>query len=574
MRRLVRNKRTFKSRMQGFLSAAKQGLMSLGSIGLLTSGACSGDLAGTPGGERPGLGIDPTGEKPEKKPEKEKPETKEPKKDTNGIVEGFLIGDRIDRVIGDRGLHFSEYPFSTPEEVTTANPFSDGQDGSLHPDLVQTRLYRVTSNTFEALRSGGTIDGSIETTQSIWVGGNVRYTEPEIDVVADLSGIYYTIKFWGIERGDGISSKDLVIPFLGSEWQITDINYPTKTVDNDQQVISGGSINLINKETGQEISLVSGSHLVVDGEEDPNYRVVLGWKGEKYLYLRTIIVYTNDTTDALDEPLLVGDVVPIAGRASNWQLAYAGLDLTAEERDALTFRLERETNRKGLQVRLDEEIVVCTVLAPYVSITSDTENAFRPSDIREVMSVGDQLFVASNGVDCVDGSRHGQNSILLASGTSSTEGDIWILREYTGPMRIIYSALDIGEIMVLSTEDALRIPELDSDSKQPQVPLGAGTRTFFVIREGAGIGISNDFLDTLLFVLQSAESATNWQFTSGFGRQGLRYYHAGPVDAGGSTFEEGFISERGSVFEAMDNTTVSLRIAERVGTTGFMLLAK
>ena len=487
----------------------------------------------------------------------------------------FLIGDFIDRLPGNRDIQYTfsdYYPFSTPETDSDANPFSNGlegaMEGALHADLSVTRLYRIDGSQFEPLSIFVTSakDGTEYVgRQDIWLTGDVRYLETYADVVADVRGLYYTLKFSGAsnEFGIPVSAGDVRIQFLGEEWSVTAMTPPAKSVGEEGAVTAGGSITLRNEKTGQVMELANGQAMPGNDE----YRVVLGWKNGSYL--RSIIVYTDDLRSLLNVPLSAGDTVPVVQNPANWSVVYNGLDITDEERDALRFQLERHNNRNLEVHNAKGKMIRCTVFAPYVRITSGTLGAFR-LEAEGGKGTGSQAYVTTNGAECDDGSLE-ENSILIPSGTSATKKDVWLARNYEGPIHVAYelagegivSWADGGVITIASASDMnpVMLEGIDFDGSRM-----ADVRTFFIITEHAGAGAIN----RMAFGLRHAMPDGAWTFnfngvisgTPYLQRDRVRSYLAGPVAGSAYTANEGLISERGSVFASITDSEVEFLIAK------------
>jgi hypothetical protein len=116
----------------------------------------------------------------------------------------------------------------------------------------------------------------------------------------------------------------------------------------------------------------------------------------------------------------------------------------------------------------------------------------------------------------------------------------------------------------------------------------------FGIAEKAGTGSSNEFVDYFIFGLDESgdpDVATFDYDSDGGGSnyvtsddEEILYGHAvgddtfydgttvsGPVDGGLELVEEGYISERGSVFESMDDDTVEFDMAHRLARAQWLL---
>jgi len=333
-----------------------------------------------------------------------------------------------------------------------------------------------------------------------------------------------------------------------------------------------------------------------DPDEDGNdeYQVSLGWKdkGADNLncqpdHLRTVILYTTDSEELLDDPLEKGDYVPMLQDPANWKLSYLGLSITNDDRDNLKFHLERTRDRKLSKVRVtdsaDEQ--ECEVLAQYVKVTSGKSGAFEVQnacDSGTCSGSSDVFYVATRGAVCSGGLRNLTPGTVLMpeSSSASGTGDMHVALEYLAPLTIDYSLAGDGEsnwlgggvIIVANGSDAFGTTNpgaLDNTFYGAVNLTTAPTEMSFVfaVSEKAGTGSSHDFWDAFLFPLNAKNgSDASFDFNSGnwWEEDEARYIYAGPVEEENASQEEGYISERGSVFEEKDDTAVEFKIAREL----------
>jgi len=356
----------------------------------------------------------------------------------------------------------------------------------------------------------------------------------------------------------------------------------------------------------QEMELSSGQRLDPNKDANREWRVVLGWKNRGASaggleddpdHLRTIILYTTDTQNLIDDVLEEGDYVPIVQDPTNWRLSYGGLDIDNDDRDTLKFQLERDSTKNNLEIVNGSSNFFCNVTAPYVKVTSSTESAFRLAgrSVTTDEGIGPTLYIATNGLSCdAHGTGFLRNSVMITSSTSVTGQDRFVLHNYSGSVNISYELAGDGEttfanggvIVIQNNTDAANWSATASglplnetlDFNASQI---TDVRTYFAISEKAGIGTSNTVEDLIVFALRNASSGTSWTFnfdgaisgTNYLEKDKIRYFHAGPVSAArtAGTQKEGFITERGSVYVGTDDTAVEFKIATTLGHAQFVL---
>lgn len=365
----------------------------------------------------------------------------------------------------------------------------------------------------------------------------------------------------------------------------------------------------------QELDLTDNQDVDADKGNNDEWKAVIAWKnkggasGENEPdHLRSVIIYTTDLQDFIDEELSPGDSVDMIEDPTNWKLSYSGLDITNDDRDNLKFTLERQTNRNNLQVRNTSSgtNVRCNVTAPYVRVTSGTSTAFRMTGLglSTDEGTGDTIYVGTNNVTCTGDPLELNNfpagTALITSGTSSTAKDTWILRNMTSDISVygagnhIYYANNIsyelagdgtttwagGGLLVIAHPDAFNGTYFAGVDFNGNTSGGENVSMYFAISEKAGEGVSNADVDRMIFGLQNASASSSWSFnfdlntniTDTLDKDKVRYLYAGPAaNTGTANVEEGTVSERGSVFVTMEDTKVEFQIANDVARSVFTL---
>jgi hypothetical protein len=195
-----------------------------------------------------------------------------------------LIGDYLNRRVDDRipnevGNTDAEYTFETAETSENANPFSDGEGGSIGP--TETFMHRITGDVFSPLEESMVVDNDAAKTyieeQDIWIRGSSYYDDSLDDVVGDMRFVAYTMKFKGESDNLGIpvctesvggdytycrsgvedasydyatESHKVRLRFLGSEWLVTEMSPPVVSVTNEIKVQNGGYVKLGKERMG------------------------------------------------------------------------------------------------------------------------------------------------------------------------------------------------------------------------------------------------------------------------------------------------------------------------------------
>jgi len=351
--------------------------------------------------------------------------------------------------------------------------------------------------------------------------------------------------------------------------------------------------------------------------------------------LRTIAVFSEDVEDLStsgEEQLEVGDYVPIVQDPVAWKLWYKGLDLTSDDRYTLEFDLKTGDSKmlsesKGPDVDNDDDSDACEIYAPYIEVNSgDSGSVFEigRTDAGGVGSLSDnEFYIAVNGLDCVDDDDgvydygYADGSVLMRQSSSS---EVYGICEYgdTGcggndGLSVAYDDIGDGDsqfappeggaIVIQETVDATSgdqvgpedVPGIGSvlDSAGYALPVADGD-FLFGIAEKAGTGSSNEFVDYFIFGLDESgdpdQATFDYDSDDGGGNyvtsddEEVLYGHAvgddtfydgttvsGPVDGGLELVEEGYISERGSVFESMDDDTVEFDMAHRLARAQWLL---
>jgi len=221
-----------------------------------------------------------------------------------------LIGDYLNRELSDRSPNIpgdtnSEYPIGGPDTNENANPFTDGEGGSLGP--YETFLHRISGEGMPLLADAVISDDDagllFVERQDIWLRGDNHFDSNADEVVGRLDFLAYSIRLDGPGAGEGgvpvctESTADgdfsscqneggdldvatalhkLRINFLGEQWVVTNMSPPTDLeVSSDSRLANGGMIKLgreaasgiITPEDAAPLLTVDGYSFVLAGVE-------------------------------------------------------------------------------------------------------------------------------------------------------------------------------------------------------------------------------------------------------------------------------------------------------------------
>ncbi|MDD5023203.1 MAG: S-layer protein, partial [Candidatus ainarchaeum sp.] len=277
----------------------------------------------------------------------------------------------------------------------------------------------------------------------------------------------------------------------------------------------------------------------LEGEND-NWYVTLGWKNKITSttsddgapdHLRTIVLHTMYTDDLLSDTLLVGDSVPIVESPVKWEMSYLGLDIDNNDRDDLRFSVIDKPLR-GITLT---NTSTCNLTDPYVSVTSGVTNAFEYGS-----ATGDTFWFGN--VSCDGGWVDGGVLMKIGSEYEFTTTNNSILD-------VMYTTA--GAAGTYADGGVVRVYEDDT--------YGAN----FTVVEEAGKDISAGLVDMMTFIF----NMTDTKFIGSLDDEDdITYVVAGPV-INNNTVEDGYTSERGSVFVSLTDTRVSFKIAKQLANS-------
>jgi hypothetical protein len=454
------------------------------------------------------------------------------------------------------------------------------------------------------------ISGIVNQGESLSVD-NLKFQLDDLEAHGDTTAAIISV----LDANDNVLKKDKVTPATTKEFLIQGKSYRLHVF----KVAPGYTFGAKWADMSifsHELELVDGQELDPDEDNNEEYEVYLGWKNRAAStadvqpdHLRTIILHGEDIDELSsgdDSDMLVGDYVPIVQDPVKWKLSYNGLDLKDADKDSLTFDIE--TSNKSILSKDGPHdgssgYVDCNITAPFVEVKSGKSGStfeIESVDYGSSSSGGgsatmDEFIVAVSGGSC-DGaiSSVDEGTVFMEESTSGSAR--WTVTEYSswgsyGP-DVGFSAIGDGvtdwfEGGVISWADVGASDELNTSGTYiGNTSVFNGNYTgdldwVFGVSEKAGVGTSNDFNDIWLFGLSLDVDPSDADFdiavssggTSVLSEDEVRYVYAGIVDPEGSSTsaEEGFISERGSEFEAIDKQSVRFDMANKLARAQWFL---
>ncbi len=374
--------------------------------------------------------------------------------------------------------------------------------------------------------------------------------------------------------------------------------------------------------TWADMAIYAKEMKLEDGEELPpadknkGWKVYLGWKNRGATatantsdHLRTIVVYGGTPSDIIntgEDYMIKNNYVDLPTDSAVWRLKFNGIDLkSGTDYDTLKFTSQDSTNKilsggigggtTGGNVPFNSS-AKCTLQYPYVEVSSSVDNAFKLST-----AVGDahfkKFYVATSGVSCEGtGQTYGPGAIFMKrSGTidgyyaTSLSATTATLDSYGD---VVYNVVGDGS----ETFDAGGIIRVVYDNVGTTVQP-ATNRYLFVVNEKVGVGVSDSAAASFIVAYDNRSTAptfnpstattfvsnvigandTNTSITT---KENEIYYINAADDIGdnfvspqytSSTKEEGFVSERGSIFKDVATSSVTFSMAKKLGKASYTL---
>ncbi|MEM3499760.1 MAG: hypothetical protein QXI17_03810 [Candidatus Bilamarchaeaceae archaeon] len=449
------------------------------------------------------------------------------------------------------------------------------------------------------------ISGLVNQGESLPVD-NLKFHLDDLEAHGDTTSAILSV----LDANDNILKKDKVNPGETKEFNINGKLYRVHVY----KVAPGYTFGAKWADMAiyaKELKLEDGQKLDPDYDNNKEYQVILGWKDRgadnSTDHLRTIILYGDDISalsSGGDQKMSKGDYIPIVQDPVAWKLTYAGLDITNADRSSLKFTLERTTDyvissTKGpLSGGVREQ---CTIFAPYVKVTSGKSGSVFELDgidgDNNATLADNAFYVATSGANCTDSGDKTDGTVFMKLSPTSQYFGYYQYDDATPESTVVrYSTAGDGDtswnvggvIEIAKYNDATTDgPSYMGDNRGGTGPSfgtarltesGSATDFYFAISEKAGVDTSNNFADYMLFGLDLNGASSTFNYDTQTGtldyitkKDYILYKYAGPVTTGVNTAEEGFVTERGTIFNSIDDTTVSFSMANKLAKAQFTL---
>jgi len=323
-----------------------------------------------------------------------------------------------------------------------------------------------------------------------------------------------------------------------------------------------------------ELELKDNSKLDADVGNNDEWHVSLGWKNKEASasynhpdHLRSIILYTENSDELIGDTLHVGDSVPVVQDPEKWDISYLGLDVGSSDRDNLKFTLYRDSDKSLSDVYANATGQTCNLTAPYIKVSSGVDNAFTLSGDSSKTGYDDTFYIAAAGAVCPVGSLS-NGSVLMKLSSNS---DYYAVANQTSGNFTDVQYETVGDGVSWTTGGAIRVSD-NATRLIAGVSDSSWTSDLFIgLSEDAGVDLSSNMEDKMVFALKSDGTSSVFNFDGGatnsestyVAKNKVYYLSAGP-SIGNGTKEEGYITERGSVYSDTSDTKVSMDVAEKL----------
>ena len=337
----------------------------------------------------------------------------------------------------------------------------------------------------------------------------------------------------------------------------------------------------------KELKLQHGTRLDPDYDTNKYWTVYLGWKNRGATnseiqpdHLRDIILYADDMSNLAnsgDSDMKAGDYIPIVQDPVKWKLSYNGLDIGSSNRNSLTFTIEttnRTLSTTNGPLNSTGGYETCNITAPFVKVKSG-----KGSGVFEVSGAGtdNEFWIATGGAVC-QSVTSGVGALFIKQ---SYGGDHYTVTQYAANPEIRFSTIGDGYtswtqgglITYANFSDASNLTGTTYINTTLNNNLSGITnlKWVFGISENSGEGTSLGMPDKILFGLDTGTTPSDADFNIDAGtspvvfkKDYVKYYFSGPVSTGTSQAEEGFITERGSVFKSIDKSQVQFDMTDKL----------
>ncbi|MEM4367022.1 MAG: hypothetical protein QW035_02735 [Candidatus Anstonellales archaeon] len=432
-----------------------------------------------------------------------------------------------------------------------------------------------------------TIDGS---GVKVVAGGSVTLAKESVygfvNVGEYLDAGEIKVRLDDITAGDAAENQRAVISVLDANGQPTGVQ-DTITPGSTKKVLVGGKeyrIRVYQTAPGYtfgakwaEMALISEEFTITDQEymDEPNdlWKASVLWKNrdattddgnnnngyeEQPDYLRAILLQRTDFNDVLFK----GDVVNIVEDPVAFKFAFNGLDLTSSDYDRLQFKLKKTP----FSITLTDNSVV--PLTNVVEITTSEKTALEmkndgcPAGTPTPAGPSDKAYLdLDNSMLYLKESSSSSKYVLACDNTANASDYAYL---------VYYSAgdyYDPGDLW--TSDDSGGIMELFADNDE----------IWIYVHEDAG-GVASDDHVADVWEIDGYYDGSSWSFqnTPWTANDKVYYYSTGDTYYGSDLIattgekEEGYVSERGSVFVSETGTAMEFKIAKKLGHLLFSLM--
>jgi hypothetical protein len=430
------------------------------------------------------------------------------------------------------------------------------------------------------LVGGGSIKLAKETVSGILnpkgflVIDNIKIQLDDLETQNDTTSAIISV----LDANDNILKKDKISPGTTKELVINGQPYKVHVWKVAPEYTTGAQWADMSV-FSNELQFMHGYSVDPDYSNNKFWRAYLGWKNKggqatdtQPDHLRTLIIYSDDVSNLSSggtNNLLVGDYLPLLQDPASIIFSNNGLSTTTADYSTLRFTLQ--STDYFISSSTGPNGQVCQIKAPYVKVQSaqtQTTSAFCAPHSFDACD--NSFLVATNGGACESTTFQPGALFIKESPISSN----WVKVDYpNNPQYMV-----IGFPLAGATHGTIIYGKKGTINCIPE-----GPDYIFTIQEQAGVGLSNDFVNESFFGLVVGSTASfnidvqnPSEFLCNFQMDHVRYKHASPANTPSiyTNKEEGFVTERGSVFTQMTDTLVEFNIAETLVYSQFYLVKK
>jgi len=452
----------------------------------------------------------------------------------------------------------------------------------LGDDWILSEMYNPTTTltSENAVINGGyvklakeSVSGILNQNESIAID-NLTFRLDDLETIGNSTRAIFSV----LDANGNILKKDTIGPAETKEIVVNGRSYLFhcyKVAPNYPLGAKWANLAFFSK----ELKLMDGQKLDPDYDNNRYWKIYLGWKNRGASvtdttpdHLRTIILYADDIAKLSSggrTELIPGDYIPIVQDPVKMTLAYKGLSATPSTYSTLQFDLERNSNFT-ISSTYGPNGQACTINVPYVRVTSSLSG----SVFKLGLSSDSSFLVAANGGNC--------NNTPFLPGTGFIK---------KSPSSEIFDIANMPSANTTVGYNVKYLTAADSSGTYggvipvikpgPTTGLEPSLKVYFNITESAGENASVELVDVMAFGVKvdGAASTLNFDMNQGgstlfFKKDNVRYFYSGPVSTGIVFAPEGFVTERGSKFVSMTDTTVTFNIAGELVYSQFYLATK